>query len=65
MDWLVDLDKGHFNGRRALLKQKAEGIKRCLVGANNSHTKDLGKSAEALLTIVVSMRLSCAMSLLI
>jgi len=32
MDWLVDLDKGHFNGRRALVKQKAEGVKRCLVG---------------------------------
>jgi aminomethyltransferase len=32
MDWLVDFDKGHFNGRRALLKQKQEGVKRCLVG---------------------------------
>jgi aminomethyltransferase len=32
MDWLVDTDKGQFNGRRALLKQKQEGLKRCLVG---------------------------------
>ena len=39
-------------------------IKRCLVGANNSHTEDSGKSAEALLAIAVSMQLSCAMSLL-
>ena len=32
MDWLVDFDKGHFTGRRALLKQKAEGVPRMLVG---------------------------------
>lgn len=32
MDWLVDFDKGHFTGRRALLAQKQAGIKRCLVG---------------------------------
>lgn len=30
-DWLVDFDKGHFNGRRALLKQKAEGLRHHLV----------------------------------
>jgi aminomethyltransferase len=32
MEWLVDFDKGHFNGRRALVKQKKEGLKRKLVG---------------------------------
>ena len=32
MDWLVDLDKGHFTGRRALLAQKQAGLERCLVG---------------------------------
>ena len=32
MDWLVDFEKGHFTGRRALLKQKQEGVKRMLVG---------------------------------
>ena len=27
LDWLVDFKKPHFNGRRALLKQKNEGLK--------------------------------------
>lgn len=31
MDWLVDFDKGHFNGRRALLRQKTEGLRYHLV----------------------------------
>src|SRR5579871_5379496 len=30
--WLVDFDKGHFNGRRALLAQQRAGLKRTLVG---------------------------------
>ena len=30
--WIVKLDKGDFNGREALLKQKTAGIKRKLVG---------------------------------
>jgi len=32
LDWLVDFDKGHFNGRRALLAEKQRGPKRRLVG---------------------------------
>ena len=32
MDWLVDMDKGNFTGRRALLKQQKAGLKQCLVG---------------------------------
>ena len=32
MDWLVDMEKGNFTGRRALLQQKKEGLKQCLVG---------------------------------
>lgn len=29
---LVDLDKGHFNGRRVLLEEQNKGSRRCLVG---------------------------------
>jgi aminomethyltransferase len=32
LNWIVKLDKGDFNGRDALLKQKEAGIKRKLVG---------------------------------
>jgi len=32
LNWIVKLDKGDFQGRAALAKQKAEGIKRKLVG---------------------------------
>ena len=32
LGWLVDFDKPHFNGRRALLKQKVAGLQRMLVG---------------------------------
>ena len=34
LDWLVDLEKGHFNGRRALLAEKRRGPRRRLVGLN-------------------------------
>ena len=30
--WVVSLDKGDFNGREILVKQKAEGVKRRLTG---------------------------------
>ena len=30
--WLVDFDKGHFTGRRALLEERRRGPRRCLVG---------------------------------
>jgi glycine cleavage system T protein (aminomethyltransferase) len=30
--WLIDFDKGHFNGRRALLAERARGPRRQLVG---------------------------------
>ena len=32
LDWAVALDKGHFNGRRALLREKQQGPRRRLVG---------------------------------
>ena len=32
LDWLVDMDKGHFNGRRALLEARKRGLGRKLVG---------------------------------
>jgi aminomethyltransferase len=32
LDWLVDFESGHFNGRRALLAEKTRGIVRRLVG---------------------------------
>lgn len=32
LDWAVALDKGHFNGRRALIAQKERGLRRKLVG---------------------------------
>jgi aminomethyltransferase len=32
LSWIVKLDKGEFNGREALVKQKEAGIKRKLVG---------------------------------
>jgi aminomethyltransferase len=32
LDWLVDLGKGHFNGRRALLAEQVLGPRRRLVG---------------------------------
>ena len=32
LSWLVDFDKGHFNGRRALLAEKRRGVLRQLVG---------------------------------
>ena len=31
LGWLVDFDKGHFNGRRALLEERKNGSKHCLV----------------------------------
>ncbi len=32
LEWLVDFQKGHFNGRRALLAQQRSGLPRQLVG---------------------------------
>ncbi|HEX4597631.1 MAG TPA: aminomethyltransferase family protein, partial [Burkholderiaceae bacterium] len=32
LDWAVALDKGHFNGRRALLREKERGSRRRLLG---------------------------------
>lgn len=32
LDWLVDLKKGHFNGRRALMMEKEKGARQRLVG---------------------------------
>ena len=53
LGWLVDFNKGHFTGRRALLTERAQGSRRRLVGldiagnkpAHNSllYTDDTGK----------------------
>jgi aminomethyltransferase len=53
LGWLVDFNKGHFTGRRALLTERAQGSRRRLVGldiagnkpAHNSllYTDDSGK----------------------
>jgi aminomethyltransferase len=32
LSWLIDFEKGHFNGRRALLAERARGSRRLLVG---------------------------------
>jgi aminomethyltransferase len=53
LDWLVDLEKGHFNGRRALLEARKNGLKRKLVGLDIDWNKQAdgaliysGESAE-------------------
>ena len=37
--WLVDFDKGHFTGRRALLDERRRGLKRQLVGLDIAGNK--------------------------
>ena len=37
--WLVDFEKGHFTGRRALLEQQRAGLKRQLVGLDIAGNK--------------------------
>jgi len=39
LGWLVDLDKPHFNGRRALLVERRDGPKRLLVGLDVAGNK--------------------------
>ena len=39
LEWLVDFDKGHFTGRRALLEQKRRGLRRQLVGLDVAGNK--------------------------
>ena len=39
LGWLVDFDKPHFNGRRALLAEQARGAARLLVGLDVSGNK--------------------------
>jgi aminomethyltransferase len=39
LEWLVDFDKGHFTGRRALLEQKRRGLRRLLVGLDIAGNK--------------------------
>src|SRR5580658_9470115 len=39
LDWLVDFEKGHFNGRRALLTERARGPRRRLVGLDIEGSK--------------------------
>jgi aminomethyltransferase len=37
--WLIDFDKGHFNGRRALLAERARGARRQLVALDVAGNK--------------------------
>jgi aminomethyltransferase len=39
LDWLVDFDKGHFNGRRALLREQEAGPRYRIVGLDISGSK--------------------------
>jgi aminomethyltransferase len=39
LGWLVDFDKGHFTGRRALLDQKRQGLQRQLIGLDVAGSK--------------------------
>jgi len=39
LSWLVDFEKGHFNGRRALLEERARGVRRQLVGLDIAGNK--------------------------
>jgi glycine cleavage system T protein (aminomethyltransferase) len=39
LSWLLDFDKGHFNGRRALLAERARGARRQLVGLDIAGNK--------------------------
>ena len=39
LGWLVDFDKPHFNGRRALLTQRSRGLERLLVGLDVAGNK--------------------------
>ena len=39
LGWLVDFDKPHFNGRRALLAQRQQGVTRQLVGLDVAGNK--------------------------
>ncbi len=44
LGWMVDFDKGHFNGRRALLAEKQRGSRTCLVGLDIEGNKPAGGS---------------------
>jgi len=39
LGWLIDFEKGHFNGRRALLAERARGPRRLLVGLDIAGNK--------------------------
>jgi aminomethyltransferase len=39
LEWLIDFDKGHFTGRRALLAQQRGGVPRRLVGLDVAGSK--------------------------
>jgi aminomethyltransferase len=39
LDWLVDFNKGHFTGRRALLRESKSGVRRQLVGLDVAGNK--------------------------
>jgi aminomethyltransferase len=39
LGWLVDFKKGHFSGRRALLRESIEGVRRQLVGLDVAGNK--------------------------
>jgi aminomethyltransferase len=39
LGWLVDFDKGHFTGRRALIRERQRGVRRQLVGLDIAGSK--------------------------
>jgi len=39
LSWLLDFEKGHFNGRRALLAERARGARRQLIGLDIAGNK--------------------------
>jgi aminomethyltransferase len=39
LSWLLDFDKGHFNGRRALIAERSRGARRQLVGLDIAGNK--------------------------
>lgn len=75
LDWVVDLEKGHFNGRRALLEAKKKGVQRKLVGldidwnkqadgaliyADASGEKQVGEVTSALWSPILKQNIALA-----
>ena len=76
LGWLVDFDKGHFTGRRALLEQQRRGLQRQLVGldvagnkpavnallyANRAGRKEVGSVSSAIWSPTCKRNIALAM----